>query len=210
MLTRTQEALALGLLSVGAIKFGQFRLKLHETNPTAPLSPFYIDLRIVRSAPDVFESAIEAYREAVSGVSFDVLADVPTAATPFVAVLAYLLRRPMVSPRASAKAHGTQRRVDGVATPGAVALLIDDVVTTADSKIEAIRTLEASRIQVRQVVVLVDREQGGTAALRHSGCECTAVFSVRTLFDHYVERGLIEPVVYSEALRYLAGSGGGL
>jgi hypothetical protein len=50
MLVKNREQLAVELLNIGAIKFGNFRLKLHEKNPDAPLSPIYIDLRLLRSS----------------------------------------------------------------------------------------------------------------------------------------------------------------
>ncbi len=49
-MTETQKELADALFNIGAIKFGAFRLKLHEKNPTAPLSPIYVNLRDLRSA----------------------------------------------------------------------------------------------------------------------------------------------------------------
>lgn len=41
-LTEAQERLCSQLFDIGAIKFGSFKLKLHEKNPEAPLSPIYI------------------------------------------------------------------------------------------------------------------------------------------------------------------------
>jgi hypothetical protein len=59
--TMAQERLALALFDVGAIKFGDFRLRLHEENPDAPLSPVYLDLKVLRRFPDAKEAAVDAY-----------------------------------------------------------------------------------------------------------------------------------------------------
>lgn len=102
-----------GLLDIGAIKFGAFRLKLHEKTQDAPLSPIYINLRILRAFPEVMDSAIEVYEELTSGLKFDCYADVPTAATPIVAILLHETRILMISPRREEKKHGIKRPIDG-------------------------------------------------------------------------------------------------
>ena len=99
MKIETTSSLAMGLMQVKAVRFGQFRLKLHEKNPTAPLSPIYIDLRVLRSHPDVMDLVVEEYGELISPLRFDLLADIPTAATPIVAILSNKIRVPMISPR---------------------------------------------------------------------------------------------------------------
>src|SRR3712207_6699196 len=84
------ERLARALVEAGAIQFGAFRLKLHEERPDAPLSPLYINLRLLRSHPNQMDVAVAAYRSLLAGLEFDVLADVPMAATPFVAILSHM------------------------------------------------------------------------------------------------------------------------
>ena len=85
MLSAAQQTVAEQLFDINAIKFGAFRMKLHDTNPDAPLSPIYVDLRILRSFPKAMDAAIVLYIDMVKNLSFDILADVPTAATPIVA-----------------------------------------------------------------------------------------------------------------------------
>lgn len=164
-MTHGQRVLADHLFRIGGIKFGAFRLKLHEKNPEAPLSPIYVDLWVLRSNPDAMDVAVCVFQEMIQSLEFDLLADVPTAATPIVAILMYKTRVPMVTPR-ELKTHGAGANIDGAFRPGQVAVVIDDLVTKADSKLNAINVLEAGGLKVRDVVVLVDREQGGAAAAR--------------------------------------------
>ena len=93
-LTETQQAFADALLATGAVKFGAFRLKLHEKQPDAPLSPIYVDLRTLRSFPDALDDAVVTLVEMIAAreLSFDLYADVPQAATPLVAVLSHVTR----------------------------------------------------------------------------------------------------------------------
>jgi orotate phosphoribosyltransferase len=201
--TPAQRAFADGLLTSGAVKFGAFRLKLHETQPGAPLSPMYVDLRVLRSFPDAQDAAVATLREliAADGLTFDRYADVPMAATPMVAVLSHLTRVPMITPRES-KAHGAGGNINGAFTKGETALVIDDVVTHADSKLEAIRTLEANGLVVRDVAVLVDREQGGPAAIAAAGYTLHAAVTISRLLDYWRKTGGIAQADYDRVQAY--------
>lgn len=203
MLTDTKMRLALGLCEIGAIKFGAFKLKLHDTKPDVPLSPIYIDLRKLRSFPDVMDSAVRVYAEMTKGLKFDVYADVPTAATPIVAILSHETRIPMVSPRKNEKQHGTKRPIDGSFHEGEVALLIDDLITLADSKLEAISVLEENGLQVHDVIVLVDRQQGGVQELEKRGYACHVSFGLKELLGFYLEAGKIKQTEYERTLAYI-------
>jgi orotate phosphoribosyltransferase len=205
--TPAQCAFADGLLTSGAVKFGAFRLKLHETKPDAPLSPMYVDLRVLRSFPDAQDAAVTALREliAAQGLKFDRYADVPMAATPMVAILSHLTRVPMITPRES-KTHGAGGNINGAFTKGETVLVIDDVVTGADSKLEAIQTLEANGLAVRDVAVLIDREQGGPAAIAAAGYTLHAAVTVSQLLGYWRESGGITQTDYSNVRAYFAGT----
>jgi len=203
MISDQKLKLAGQLLKIGAIKFGNFRLKLHEKNPDAPLSPIYIDLRLLRSFPDVIDSAVEVYRQLSADFIFDIYADVPTAATPIVAILSHVTRVPMISPRKDEKKHGTAGPIDGVFTPGQKVLLVDDLITNAGSKLETISVLEDNRLIVSGVIVLVDREQGGVPELERNGYACRAAFRLIELLEFYSSTGLISRDDYRRTMDYL-------
>src|SRR5215831_4894050 len=185
-MTQRQLAFADALLACGAVQFGAFRLKLHETQPNAPLSPIYVNLRVLRSYPDALDIAVAALEELIAsrGLVFARYADIPMAATPVVAVLSHVTRVPMITPR-EPKTHGLSGTIDGAFAPGEAVLLIDDLVTHADSKLETIRVLEASGLVVRDVAVLVDREQGGPAQLTAAGYALHAAVRLSQLLDYW-------------------------
>ena len=64
---------------------------------------------------------------------------------------------------------------------GATVLLVDDLVTAADSKLEAIRALEHESFYIEDVAVLIDRMQGGREALTNAGFRLHAPLSVLDL-----------------------------
>ena len=195
--------LAMQLLDTGSVKFGAFKLKLHETNPDAPLSPIYIDLRIMRSFPNVMATAVGVYRELIKNLKFELLADCPTGATPATAILAHVTAVPMISPRKGAKGYGSGAKIDGSFRKGQTVLLIDDLITGANSKFESIKTLEDHGLVVKDVVVLVDREQGGAYQLKKAGYSLHSALKLTELLDYYLERGRISDEKYKEVLSYI-------
>ena len=199
------EALARAIYEAGAIQFGAFRLKLHEERPDAPLSPVYVNLRLLRSFPDQMDVAVAAYRSLLQACSFDLLADVPQAATPFVAILSHLTRIPQITPR-ERKTHGSGASIDGAFQPGQTAVVIDDLVTKADSKLEAIRVLEREGLRVRDVLVLVDREQGGARQLADAGYTLHAAARFSDLLEVYRRDGLIDAAAHARITEYMAAA----
>jgi uridine monophosphate synthetase len=204
-LTETQRAFADALLTTGAVKFGAFRLKLHEKQPDAPLSPIYVDLRTLRSFPDALDDAVLTLVEMIAArsLAFDLYADVPQAATPLVAVLTHITRVGMITPR-EAKTHGSGDAINGAYMPGQTVLVIDDLVTRAESKIEAIHVLEAHGLLVRDVAVLVDREQGGADELAAAGYQLHAAVTLSQLLDHWRATGGIDEATYERVRAYTA------
>lgn len=201
-ITTAQEQLALQLFEIGAIKLGDFRLKLHEKNPDAPLSPVYIDLRTLRRFPEAKSTAVDVYQELLEPLEFDLLADILTAATPFVSSLSDRLGIGMVTPRTDGKSHGSGAKVDGMleSDKGKTAVLIDDLVTRADSKLEASDVLKAQGIVVNDVVVLIDRGQGGREQLSEFGLKLHSALTMDKMLEFYLEVGKIDQNRYAEII----------
>ncbi len=203
-LTERQRVFADHLLACGAVRFGAFRLKWHEQHPDAPLSPIYLNLRVLRSFPDAVDATAGVLSELIEahGLRCDCYADVPMAATPFVAVLSHLTRVPMITPR-QPKPHGlTEGTIDGAFAAGATVLLIDDLVSHAESKLEAVHVLEANGLRVRDIAVLLDREQGGPAQLAAAGYTLHAAARISQLLAYYLRTGGIDAARYAEVTAY--------
>jgi orotate phosphoribosyltransferase len=67
--------------------------------------------------------------------------------------------------RKAEKTHGTGRKIEGFLKPGAHVVIVDDVCTTGGSTITAIEATREAGMHVAAVLCLVDREQGGRAAI---------------------------------------------
>jgi len=67
--------------------------------------------------------------------------------------------------RKAAKEHGTMRRIEGAEIAGRHVVVVDDVVTTAGSTLEALEAAREAGAIVSGAICLVDREEGGAEAL---------------------------------------------
>ncbi len=179
-------ALADALLESGCIKFGSFVLK------SGLQSPFYIDLRQVISFPRLLEQVGSAYVRLLKDLRFDRLAALPYAAIPIATAIALQGNYPMIYPRKEAKEYGTRAEIEGLFKPGETVVLIDDLATTGGSKFEAIDKLNAAGLQVRDVVVLIDRESGAREALDSAGCRLHAVMTITQLLDYCEKTGKLD------------------
>lgn len=82
-------------------------------------------------------------------------------------------------------------------------LLIDDLITKADTKWRAIDALRRGGYEVAGIVVYLDREQGGLQALSRSGIPILAVLKFSEMLDFYHSSGLISDAQMSTIKRYL-------
>jgi orotate phosphoribosyltransferase len=83
--------------------------------------------------------------------------------------------------RKQTKAHGAGRRIEGCFAPGAPVVVVEDVITTGGSALDAIRAIEEERGRVLGVLAVVDRDEGGAAALRAAGYEVESLLDARSL-----------------------------
>src|SRR6059058_4394904 len=71
--------------------------------------------------------------------------------------------------RKQAKTHGTGKRIEGCFRTGAAVVVVEDVVTTGQSALDAIAAVAAEGGRVLGVLAVVDREEGGRATLEQAG-----------------------------------------
>jgi uridine monophosphate synthetase len=190
--------LILALFEAGCVRFGEFTLASGQT------SPIYVDLRRVISYPSLFRQVVEAYVDRVRPLRYDRLAAVPYAALPAAAAVAMVLDAPLIYPRKAVKDHGTGRAVEGVFEPGQRAVAVEDVVTSGGSLLQAVGSMEDAGLEVRDAVVLVDREQGGGERLAEAGYTLHAVLTLTQILGVLRDEGRISAETFAEVEAYLA------
>ncbi len=82
--------------------------------------------------------------------------------------------------RKAAKGHGTGAWLEGPLPPkGSLITVLEDVVTSGGSSIFAVEKLREAGYRVQRVLAIVDREEGGEAAMKAAGLELLSLFALK-------------------------------
>ncbi|HLF28840.1 MAG TPA: orotate phosphoribosyltransferase [Anaerolineae bacterium] len=193
----SHSTIAVALFDIGAVKFGEFKLK------SGLLSPIYIDLRLLASHPKLLQQIASCMAAIAKTIQFDRLAAIPYAALPIGVAVSLVMNRPLIYTRKEVKDYGTARPIEGEYLAGETVLLIDDLITKGHSKLEAIAPLVAVGLSVKDILVLIDREQGGAGELERAGYRLHAVLTLTALLDVLVRRRKITAEKRGEVLEWI-------
>ncbi len=204
-----RDRFALELFGLKNIKFGAFKLKLHETQPQAPLSPIYLNIRglpewLYALAGDILHDLV--IHEGIT--DFDYVIGIPKAGEPIGMALAKALGKPHIRIKKE-EGDGGRHISSQILDPfqgGSRVLLVDDLVTRAGTKREAIASVEANGLKVVATVVLYDREQGGLAELNREGHKVVAASKLSEALELLVAKGKITSDKKDEVTAYIAAN----
>lgn len=157
---------------LGIIKFGRFTLKSEIE------SPFYVDLRPLASDPKILKKLANYLLEMLPLDNFDIICGVPYAALPMATAMSLESYIPLIIKRKEAKAYGTKKLIEGIYEKGQNCLLVEDVITSGKSLVETIEEVENEGIKVSDIVVVLDREQGGKEKLEEKGYKVHSLFNI--------------------------------
>ncbi|MBI2842507.1 MAG: orotate phosphoribosyltransferase [Armatimonadetes bacterium] len=186
------------LYHAGCIKFGEFKLK------SGIISPVYVDFRVLVSNPKLLALVGEHIARKLDGLKFDRIAALPYAGLPIGIAASLAANIPMIYPRKEAKDYGTARLIEGEFKKGERIVVVDDVITDGATKIESIKPLEEAGLKVEDVVIILDREQGGRKILADAGYTLHSVTTLSEAMDALVRLGKISEDVRRETLAFIA------
>ncbi len=166
------ESLVLSLHEIEAVKFGRFKLA------SGKVSPIYVDLRLLISRPAVLRLAARAYAALLESVEYDLLGAIPYGGLPIGTAIALETDKPLIFPRKAAKSYGTGKTIEGRWTVGQRVVIIEDLVTTGESALGGVAILKSAGLQVSDIVVLLDRQQGASKTIAERGYKLHSVLNL--------------------------------
>jgi orotidine-5'-phosphate decarboxylase len=207
--TALKESFHLTLFGLEKIKFGAFKLKLHEKNPEAPLSPIYLNIRDLPE--DMYTLAGDILHDLVIQENiddFDYVIGIPKAGEPIGRAFANAIGKPLLRIE-KIETEGGRKITSNILDPfekGKKVLLVDDLITKADTKREAIESVEANELEVVATLVLYDREQGGLEELNRNGRRVCAMAKLSQTLDFFVNEKKIPQAKKEEVMAYIAAN----
>ncbi len=196
----TLAEVARALLDTGCVQFGSFVLK------SGLESPIYLDLRRLSGSPEAMRTVARAYTTLLRGLSFERVAALPYAGLPLATAACLVGGWPMIYPRKTVKDHGRRQRIEGPFAAGDKVVIVDDLATRGTSVLEALPSLTAAGLQIRDVVVLVDRDSGAGDRLAEAGVRLHAVVRLRELLSHWRANGAVAAAQVDAVERFLQGT----
>lgn len=185
------------LFDIGAVKFGEFILK------SGMISPIYIDLRILVSYPKVMEKVSDLIWSVLDGLEFDLIAGIPYAALPIASAISIKRKIPMIFARKEIKDYGTKKKIEGCYQKGDRCIIIDNLITTGDSKLETIKLFESEGLVIKDFAVLIDREQGGKETLEKKGYNLHSIIPITELLNTLFKNQKISRKDYQNSIKFI-------
>ena len=191
------EKVAKALVDANVVKFGEFTLV------SGLKTPIYVNLRVLPSYPESMKSVTEELVKAVKKIKPDVVAGAETAGIPLSTAISLKTKIPMIYVRKRPKGYGMDKLIEGELKEGQKVVLVDDMATNAFSKLAFIDGIRQAGGIVNDVVIVLDREQGGADALAKENVKLHSLITLKELLQYMKDNNLIDEDKYNETMQYL-------
>lgn len=174
----------LDLIAKQAYSEGDFTLSSGQK------SDYYIDGKMVTLHPEGAALVGEVIFDMIKDRRVDAIGGLMIGADPMataVALVSHLRHKPIFAfiVRKEAKKHGTSKLTEGPVNSGSRVVIVDDVITTGASLIQAVDAVREIGCEIVSVIALVDREQGGRSAIEAEGLNYEPIFSISDVKSAY-------------------------
>jgi len=138
-------------------------------------SDYYVDKYVFETQPDALRVVGRAIAEKVRETGADRIGAVALGGVPLAAVASVESGTPYVIARKEAKDYGTANAVEGELEEGDEVVVVEDIVTTGASAVEAVEKIREAGATVTDIVVVVDRQEGGREHVEEAGLKTHAL-----------------------------------
>ncbi|NJL14864.1 MAG: orotate phosphoribosyltransferase [Microscillaceae bacterium] len=120
-------------------------------------SPIYCDSRLTISYPAIRRQITKGFGHLIRAYfpQAEVVVGVATAGIPQAALLAQEFELPMLYVRAKPKDHGRENQIEGRIVPGQLAVIVEDIISTGQSALQAAEVLREAGVHVLGVVAIL-------------------------------------------------------
>jgi orotate phosphoribosyltransferase len=186
----TAAEVARQLLQINAIKLSPQK---PFTWASGIKSPIYCDNRVALSYPEVRAYITEHLVKASADFhEFDAIAGVATAGIPHGAILADRLGMPFAYVRSKAKSHGRQNLIEGSLKEGSKVLVIEDLISTGGSSLQAVQALREAGCEVVGVLAIFTYEFNSSVhAFAEADCPLHTLSAYTALLNEAVAQNHI-------------------
>jgi len=201
--------LAQALWDVGAIQFGDFTI-----GRTTQHSPIYVNLRLLVSNPAALARAAGVMLEEIQTLQtmrhpqvqeFQRVCGIPFGGLHLATAYSLRSRVPMIYVHPAKERNGSRVFVEGQYNPEETVLLVDDLVTSGGGIVETAAFLKTNaHLDVKDVLVLLDRQEGAKELLRKRGYNLISILGLDTMLNYLMAKGLIEEEQYRRSIDYIS------
>jgi orotate phosphoribosyltransferase len=195
------KSLAEGLVKIGALQFGA------STLASGKESAYQVNLRGIVSYPGVFKLVVQSLSDLVTTKAprADAICGIPVAGLAIASPVALSLGKPMVYARVARQAN--ERVLEGEVRPGWKVVVVDDLAASGKSIIAAAKAVEQEGGQVKDAVVLLDRQEGARERLSKEGIALHCVTDAMELADTLLSMELISEADLKSIAKSVGGRG---
>lgn len=176
-------------------------IKLKPKNPftwaSGWKSPIYCDNRLALSYPTVRDYLTNAIAQQVTELYGDnvTIAGVATGAIGIGALVAQKLNLPFVYVRPEPKKHGRQNQIEGVVQEGQSVVVIEDLISTGMSSLNAVKAIKADGIKVLGMIALFSY---GFEVAEHNFKEAEVELYTLSDYNHLIEHATVTETIKKE------------
>ena len=143
-------------------------------------SKYFFDKYLFETEPELLASVTKYLSEGMPAETKR-LAGMEVGAVPLITALSLKTHIPFVIVRKTKKSYGTARQIEGRLNQGDVVVLVEDIVTTGQQALKAVKILQEAGARVVKIICVIDREEGGRKNIEAEGLSFEALFTKTSL-----------------------------